>query len=50
MIGLATILREVGREEEALDVLRRVHEIHPHRPNVAQGIETLSAKLDGETL
>jgi len=50
MIGLATILREVGREEEALDVLRRVNEIHPHRPNVIEGIERLSAGLEGETL
>ncbi|RDC74493.1 tetratricopeptide repeat protein [Rhodovulum sp. 12E13] len=50
MIGLATILREVGREEEALDVLRRVHAINPHRPNVTQGIEQLSDALEGETI
>jgi tetratricopeptide (TPR) repeat protein len=50
MIGLATILREVGREEEALEVLRRVHELNPHRPNVNEGIEQLSAALEGETL
>ncbi len=50
MIGLATILREVGREKEALDVLRRVHAINPHRPNVVEGIERLSADLEGETL
>lgn len=50
MIGLATILREVGREEEALDILRRVHDLNPHRPNVNAGIEQLSAALEGETL
>jgi tetratricopeptide (TPR) repeat protein len=50
MIGLATILREVDRREEALEVLREVHEIHPHRPNVNEGIERLSQALEGETL
>jgi tetratricopeptide (TPR) repeat protein len=50
MIGLATILRETGQEEEALEVLRRVHEIHPHRPNVIEGIERLSSRYDGQTL
>lgn len=50
MIGLATILRETGREEEALEVLRRVREIHPHRPNVIEGIERLSSRYDGQTL
>ena len=50
MIGLATILREVGREEEALAVLRRVHALNPHRDNVTEGIERLSQRLDGETL
>jgi len=50
MIGLATILRETGREQEALEVLRRVHRIHPHRPNVIEGIERLSSRHDGKTL
>lgn len=50
MIGLATILREIGDEENALKTLREVHRIHPHRPNVIEGIETLSGELEGETL
>ena len=50
MIGLATILREVGREEEALEVLREVQVINPHRDNVNQGIEQLAARLEGDTL
>ena len=50
MIGLATILREIGDEETALRTLREVHRIHPHRPNVTEGIETLSQRLEGETL
>ena len=50
MIGLATILREVGREEEALTVLREVQAINPHRDNVNQGIEQLAARLEGDTL
>jgi hypothetical protein len=50
MIGLATILREIGEREDALRTLREVHRIHPHRPNVIDGIETLSEELEGETL
>jgi len=50
MIGLATILRELDMEEEALEILRRAHALHPHRPNVEEGIETLSERLEGETL
>lgn len=50
MIGMATILRELDRREEALAVLREVHRIHPHRPNVNEGIERLSAALEGESL
>jgi tetratricopeptide (TPR) repeat protein len=50
MIGLATILREVGERERALEVLRAVHEIHPHRPNVIEGIDRLSGALEGDSL
>ncbi len=50
MIGLATILRELDREEEALSVLRQIQEFHPHRPNVIEGIEDLSGRLEGEAL
>ncbi|MEM1431362.1 MAG: tetratricopeptide repeat protein [Pseudomonadota bacterium] len=50
MIGLATILRELEMEEEALEVLRRTQELHPHRPTVKEGIEALSSRLEGEAL
>ncbi|MEO1680018.1 MAG: tetratricopeptide repeat protein [Pseudomonadota bacterium] len=50
MIGLATILREFGDRERALEVLRMAQEIHPHRPNVNDGIEELSVMLEGEAL
>ncbi|MEM6740559.1 MAG: tetratricopeptide repeat protein [Pseudomonadota bacterium] len=50
MIGLATILRELKLEKEALEVLREVEALHPHRPNVINGIEQLSSRLEGETL
>ncbi|MEM9248235.1 MAG: tetratricopeptide repeat protein [Pseudomonadota bacterium] len=50
LIGLATILRELDRGQEALAVLRRVEALHPHRPNVLEGIEALSSRFDGETL
>lgn len=50
MIGLATILRELDKEEEALEVLRMVHALNPHRPNVNDGIEQLSKALEGQAL
>lgn len=50
MIGLGTILDQLGQEAEALEVFRMVHAMHPHRPNVNEWIERLSGRLDGETL
>jgi Flp pilus assembly protein TadD len=50
MIGLGTILEAIGEDEEALEVFRMVHEMHPHRPNVNEWIERLSGRLEGETL
>lgn len=50
MIGLATIFRELGEEEDALEVLRLVHRLHPHRPNISEGIEQLSKALEGQSL
>lgn len=50
MFGLATIFRELGREEDALEVLRLVQDLNPHRPNVNEGIDQLSQALEGQQL
>ena len=50
MIGLATILEAIGEDEEALEVFRMVHELHPHRPDVNAWIERLAGRIEGETL
>ena len=43
MLGLSTILQAMEEPEAALDVLRRAREIHPHHPELRQGIEGLEA-------
>ncbi len=48
--GLAAILEETGHEEEALVVLRRVLEIHPHKPEALEAVKRLSRKIEGEAL
>jgi len=50
MVGLATILREVGREADALEVLRRAHALNPHRESVTRDIDALSERLEGAPL
>jgi len=51
LVGLATILREIGQEKRALEVFRYVYGIDPHLPHVKQAIDELTAKgadgLDG---
>lgn len=50
MVVLATILREVGREADALEVLRRAHALNPHRESVTRDIDALSERLEGAPL
>ncbi len=44
MIGLATILMELGQEEKALEVLLRADEINPHLEEVKPLIESLASR------
>lgn len=48
--GFAIMLEEMGREAEALEVLRRVQALHPHVPQVGPAIVRLEALLEGQTL
>lgn len=47
LAGLATILREIGEEERALEVYRRAIAVDPHLPNVQKAIDDLEGKGAG---
>lgn len=48
--GFGLILGEMGREEEALEVLRRVLAIYPGDAETAQIVDMLTVQLEGEAL
>ena len=48
--GLALILEELGRPEDALAAWREVERIHPNREGLELAIERLSRQVEGETL
>ena len=50
LIGLATILEEMGREAEALEAWRAVEAIHPHSPELHEAIDRLEKIVEGERL
>ncbi len=50
MSGLAVILEELDRPEDALEVYNRILEIAPHAEGVQDAADRLSVKLDGLAL
>ncbi len=50
MPGVAVVLEEIGRPEDALEVWRRVEALVPTDPEVASMIDRLEIQLQGETL
>jgi Tfp pilus assembly protein PilF len=46
--GLAQVLRDIGENRAALQVLRRLHDVHPHWAGTAQAIEELSREEEGQ--
>jgi len=46
--GLAGLLEETGQEEQALEVYRAAHAIHPHLASVNDGIARLEKSLEGQ--
>lgn len=47
MTGLAIILDDLGREEEALHAWREVERLYPQQESLASSIERLSRKVEG---
>jgi tetratricopeptide (TPR) repeat protein len=50
MTGVAVVLEEIGRLEDALEVWQRVAALVPSDPEVAAMIDRLEIQLQGETL
>jgi Flp pilus assembly protein TadD len=50
MSGLALILEEIGRSEDALAAWREVQRIHPNREGLSDAIRRLERQVEGETL
>jgi Tfp pilus assembly protein PilF len=50
MRGLAVILQEIGRRDEALEVFRRVLALHPQDEAVAEAAARLERERDGRLL
>lgn len=48
--GFAVLLEELGREEDALEVWRRVTDIHPQNPVARTSVDRLEIALGGRTL
>jgi tetratricopeptide (TPR) repeat protein len=46
--GLAQVLRDIGEKRAALQVLRRLGEVHPYWPGTEQAIEELSREVEGQ--
>jgi tetratricopeptide (TPR) repeat protein len=50
MVGLGTILQEIGEDRRALEVYRRALAIHPRLPKVPDLIKSLVEKVEGRDI
>lgn len=48
--GFGVLLEEMGRTEDALAILRQVHDIYPSEPGTAEAIDRLERMLEGRAL
>ncbi|MYA86891.1 MAG: tetratricopeptide repeat protein [Boseongicola sp. SB0662_bin_57] len=48
--GLAAILEQIGRPEDALEALRAVEELSPHREGLSDAISRLEREVEGEAI
>ena len=50
MGGFAALLEEIGREDDALEVWRKVHDMNPQNPEAQASVDRLELALEGRTL
>lgn len=50
LTGLGMILNEFGEEKQALQVLRKALEIHPHLPKIPDMVKILTEKVEGRDI
>lgn len=46
--GLALTLRETGYDAQALEVFKKLNEIHPHLPDVKKALTELTREIEGQ--
>jgi tetratricopeptide (TPR) repeat protein len=46
--GLGQILKEIGRKKAALQVYRKLHEVHPFMPGAKPAIDELEREVEGQ--
>jgi tetratricopeptide (TPR) repeat protein len=46
--GLSQVLREIGQSRAALQVLKRLQDVHPYWAGAAQAIEDLTREVEGQ--
>ncbi|NBD28662.1 MAG: tetratricopeptide repeat protein [Alphaproteobacteria bacterium] len=50
LAGFAVILQELDRPQEALELYRRIEQISPNSPDLAQAMERLDVQLEGSSI
>ncbi len=50
LAGMGAILEELDQPEKALEIYRRVLEIHPHKPDVLKAVKRLEKVVEGMAL
>ena len=50
MTGLAVVMEELGRSQDALEIYRMILDIHPHSAQALEASERLGLELEGQAL
>ena len=48
--GLAQVLRDIGEKDAALQVMRRLPDVHPHWEGAEKAAEELAREVEGQPL
>jgi tetratricopeptide (TPR) repeat protein len=46
--GLSQVLREIGQKKAALEVMRKLYEVHPYWPGAVLAIQELAREVEGQ--